>query len=347
MFPPSSQLGSPSGAPPARMRTRLPGWLLAIVLAGQLTRCPAVLAQPPAQLPKSHSVRPELFATGFEFAEGPAFDAAGNLYVVNYRGNGNIGRITPEGAASVLCKLDEIAPIAGRQSRANGLKVDAAGRIIAADFGGARLLRISPDGKQAEVLADRFQGQRFGGLNDVALDRAGNIYFTDPGQSTLENPSGGVYRYGINTKQVMQLDQELAYPNGLAVTPDQRQLCVGDSATRRILIYDLNPDGTVANRRALIEFPEETVGDIRGGPFSPDGMVFDAAGRLYVAMWTGGVINVVELPSGKLIRQYDAGGSKATNCHFHQGQLYTTIAAKEAVFRLPLRTPGFSYNLEK
>ena len=75
----------------------------------------------------------------------------------------------------------------------------------------------------------------------------------------------------------------------------------------------------------------------------PDGMIFDAAGRLYVATWTGGVINVVEVPSGKLLRQYDAGGKQSTNCHFHGGYLYMTVAAKEAVFRLKLGVDGFDY----
>ena len=60
----------------------------------------------------------------------------------------------------------------------------------------------------------------------------------------------------------------------------------------------------------LIDFPQKTEGNISGGSFVPDGMIFDAAGRLYVAMCTGGVINVVEVPSGKLLRQYDAGGKQ-------------------------------------
>ena len=73
-------------------------------------------------------------------------------------------------------------------------------------------------------------------------------------------------------------------------------------------------------------------------------MVFDKEGRLFIAMWTGGFINVVDVTSGKILRQYDAGGIKATNCHFHGPYLYTTVAAKEAVFRLKLGIEGFRYN---
>jgi len=110
------------------------------------------------------------------------------------------------------------------------------------------------------------------------------------------------------------------------------------------LIYDLSEEGKVSNRRVLIDFPAETEGEIVGGKFVPDGMIFDAAGRLYVGMWTGGVVNVVGVPSGKLIRQYNAGGGRATNCHFHGGYLYVTVAAKEAVFRLKLGVKAFDYN---
>ena len=70
------------------------------------------------ELPPSHSVTPRLYATGFEFAEGPAFDDAGNLYVVNYRGNGKIGRIQADGTASVWCDLTELAPLTDRRPQA-------------------------------------------------------------------------------------------------------------------------------------------------------------------------------------------------------------------------------------
>lgn len=295
------------------------------------------------ELPPSHSVQPELYATGFEFAEGPAFDRDGNLFVVNYRGNGNIGRITRDGTASVWCVLDVLVPIEGQRSQANGLKVDSEGRLVVADAGGARLLRIAADGKTGQVLADRWNGARFNSINDVALDTKGNIYFSDPGGSNAENPTGSIYRFDISTNAITRLATNLAFPNGLAVTVDQQHLCVAESSRYRVLIYDLI-DGRAENERILIEFPKQDEGDIRGGAFDPDGMIVDEAGRLYVAMWVGGIINVVDVSTGKLLRQYDAGGAKATNCHFYDGYLYATVAAKEAVFRLKLGVSGFNYN---
>lgn len=314
--------------------------VLALVLCVAATRAD----ESNEDLPPSHSVVPRLYATGFEFAEGPALDRDGNLYVVNYRGNGNIGRITPDGTASVFCDLRKLAPAGDRMPQANGLKVDRQGRLVASDAGAGRLLRISADGTLVEVLATEYNGEPLRSVNDVALDLAGNIYFSDPGGSNAENPIGSIYRYDVATGAVKRLDTGLAFPNGLGVTPDQRYLCVAESQRFRLLIYELASDGSVGERRVLIDFPQETVGQIVGGPHDPDGLVFDARGRLYVGMWTGGVINVVEVPSGRLLRQYDAGGSRATNCHFHGGYLYTTVAAKEAVFRLKLGIEGFDYN---
>jgi len=296
------------------------------------------------ELPPSHSVTPELCATGFAFAEGPTFDVQGNLYVVNYRELGTIGRITPDGTASIWCDLNKASPVEGRKVQANGLKVDSEGRLIAADAGGGRVLRISPDGQQVEVLADRCDGVRFDAINDVALDRTGNIFFTDPGNSSAEKPTGSVYRYDIGTKKTTRLATGLAYPNGIGVTPDQRHLCVGESDRYRLLIFDLDAATSVARGpRVLIDFPQQTQGNILGGKFVPDGFVFDDAGRLYVAMWVGGVVNVVDVRSGALLRQYNAGGPQATNCHFQGSYLYTTVAAKEAVFRLKLGVRGDPY----
>jgi len=301
-------------------------------------------ADPPADLPPSESVKPELVASGFEFAEGPALDAAGNLFVVNYLENGNIGRIGTDRTATVFCDLRKLVPLEGRKPQANGLKVDRQGRLVASDSGAGRLLRIAADGKSVEVLADGWRGKRFNSINDVALDPAGNIYFSDPGGSNAQTPIGSIYRYDAGTGRVTLLDTGLAFPNGLGLTPDQKYFCLSESSRNRILIYDRAPDGNLQNRRVLIDFlqpPEEFKG---GKEFIPDGLVFDAAGRLYVGTWTGGMINVVEVPSGKLLRQYDAGGLKATNCHFHGDYLYTTVAAKNAVFRLKLGVEGFDYS---
>jgi len=314
---------------------------LALSLLAAAARC---LADEHADLPPADSVKPELYATGFEFAQGPALDAKGNLFVGNYRANGTVGRIGTDGTAEVFCDLTTVVPVEGADIRVDGLKVDSQGRLIAADSGAGRLLRIAEDGSRVEVLAERWEGKRFRSITAIALDTAGNIYFTALGDTGAEKPDGSMYRFEITTAKVTRLDAGLDHPSGAAVSPNQKHLCVSESGKYRVLIYDLTDDGRVVNRRVLVDFPRKKDGDVLGGDFPPVGVVFDSAGRLYAAMWTGGIINVVEVPSGKLLRQYQAGGTEATNCHFHDGYLYTTVAAKEAVFRLKLGVQGFKYS---
>lgn len=304
-------------------------------------------------LPSNDRIMPQLYATGFEIADGPTFDTEGNLFVANYRGNGNIGRITSDGTASVFCDLRKLAPAEGRTPRAAGIKVADGDRLIVADSGAGRLLRISADGQQVEVLADRFEGTRFGPVGNVALDLIGNIYFTDPGPRSVKKPSikkpmvkkptGFVYRFNAASQKVERLASDLAGPTGLAVTPDGKLLCVAEGGLGRVLSFRIGDQG-LGDGRLLINFSKQDTGEIKGGSFTPRGMVFDAKGRLYVAMGKAGVINVVDLEKGTLIRQYKAGGERVTNCHFDDRFLYTTIAAKEAVFRLELGVEGHSYN---
>jgi gluconolactonase len=316
------------------------------LLTAVATTGPAAAAESEkhADLPPTHSVKPALYATGFAFAEGPALTDAGDLFVVNYRYNGTIGRIAADGTAGIFCDLNELLPVEGRLALANGIKIDGQGRLVVADAGAGRLLRIAADGQSGEVLAERCEGIRFNSINDVALDRSGSIYFTDPGGSSVRKPVGSVYRYDIRTARASRVATGLAFPNGVAVTPDQKHVCVGESQRYRVQMWDISPDGELDNERTLIDFPTETRGEIIGGSCEPDGMIFDAAGRLYVAMFSGGVINVVDVAAGELIRQYEAGGDRVTNCHFHGDWLYTTVASKEAVFRLRLGVEGFDYN---
>jgi sugar lactone lactonase YvrE len=299
--------------------------------------------QPHDDLPQPEAVKAELYATGFELADGPTFDAAGNLYVVNYRRMGTIGRITPDGAASIWCDLVALSPIEGRVPQASGLKVDALGRLVVADAGGGRLLRVSEDGAEVEVLADRFGGQRFHAIDDVALDSLGNVYFIDPGTAKAENPAGSVYLYDLTTKKVTQLDTGLAGPSGVAVSPDQKHLCVSESERYCILIYDLSESREVMNGRELIQFRTAESADAET-TFVPGGLIFDERSRLYAAMWESGVINVIDIGTGELVRQYDAGGPQVSNLHFRGSYLYSTVVAKEAVFRLKLDVRGYAYN---
>ncbi|HEV3343678.1 MAG TPA: SMP-30/gluconolactonase/LRE family protein [Pirellulales bacterium] len=300
----------------------------------------------PAPLPAPSGVKPTMYCTGFAFAEGPAVDRDGNLYVVNYRQWGTIGKITREGAASILVDLRKALPADGdKLPSCNGLKIDDDGNLIGAETGTSQIVHISRDGQKVEVLAREVDGVRLNGLNDVALDPQGNIYFANSGQRN-------VYRINKRDGSIDRLNPEPIGSNGIGLTPDGKHLVTADSDGMRLMILDI-VEGEGKNQRELISFkPAGTPDKLSAEEFQklaekvgvPDGFVFDEFGRLYLGMWTGKVVHVVEVPSGKLLATYPAGGSQATNVHFFQGDLYVTVAASEAVYKLPLGIRGWRYS---
>ncbi len=306
----------------------------------------AAAAKEPTPLPDPAKVTPTMYCTGFAFAEGPAIDREGNLYVVNYREWGTIGKITPDGTASILVDLRKKLPPAGdKLPSCNGLKIDDDGNLIGAETGTSQIVRISKDGEQVDVLAREVDRARLQGLNDVALDQQGNIYFANPGQKN-------VYRINKADGSIDRLNPKPIGSNGIGVTPDGKHLVTADSEGLRLMILDL-VDGRGENQRELISFkPAGSPAELSPDEFAklaakvgiPDGFVFDEFGRLYVGMWTGSVVHVIDVPSGKILATYQAGGSKATNVHFFKGDLYVTVAAKEAVFKLPLGIRGWQYS---
>lgn len=278
------------------------------------------LAQKEPPLPKD--ITPYPVVANIDFAEGPIFDSRGNLYFVNYVRHGTIGKMTPDGTVSVWCETG---------GQVNGLKIDGTGYIIGADAGGKRVLRIDPDGKPIEILTENFQGKPYHSPNDVCLDMAGNIYFSDPSNETPETPIGAVYRID-RERRVTQLVYGLKYPNGLAVSPDQKKLVVAETMTNRILAYDFGPDGSLGPVKILYQFPNSSV----------DGIMFDEFDRLWVARWLNGTVDVITL-DGKLVAEIPAGGTKVTNLCFSGKSVYVTIAGSHSIHRLDVGVAGKPY----
>ncbi|MCJ7751570.1 MAG: SMP-30/gluconolactonase/LRE family protein, partial [Armatimonadetes bacterium] len=285
----------------------LPFGFLYLLLVGALA-CAALAAQAP---PLPDKAEPYPVVADIAFAEGPIFDQQGNLYFVNYHTLGTLGRRTPDGTVSVWVHTG---------GQANGLKVDRLGNIIVADYGGKRILRVHPITRQIEVLTSEYEGKPYLGTNDVCLDLAGNIYFSDPTGSSKDDPIGSVYRIRMSADnsvaKVTRLADGLAFPNGLAVSPDQKRLYVAESDTNRLLCWDLQPDGSVTGKRTIIQFPTDTL----------DGIMFDEYGRLWIARWTNKTVDVVDVEKGELLKSYPVGGDQVTNLCWRDTSLYVTVA---------------------
>jgi gluconolactonase len=208
-------------------------------------------------------------AKGFGFTEGPVWDPAGFLYVSDEEINKIFRVYVADGRKEEVISLGD--PDGNTYDRENRL-LDCASVLRA-------IIQIEPDGKY-KTLADRYQGNRFNSPNDVIIGPDGAIYFTDPTLDLVkgekqEIPFQGVYRLGSNG-EVRLLTKDLTQPNGLAFSPDGKSFYVDDSKQRNIRVYDITPDGSLANGRI---FGEEPGGKGEG---VPDGMKVDKEGNLYV-----------------------------------------------------------------
>ncbi|MGA2882792.1 MAG: SMP-30/gluconolactonase/LRE family protein [Bryobacteraceae bacterium] len=254
----------------------------------------------------SPSAKVEKVAGGFQFIEGPVwYRKGGNLFFSDIPGN-VIMQWSPTGGATVFRNHIFAGEYpAGKQVGTNGLTLDKQGNIIAAEHGNRRISRISHDGKLT-VLADRYEGKRLNSPNDVVVKKNGDIYFTDPPfgllnpgqglQEAAKNPAreldfNGVFRINKAGK-VEPVVKDLALPNGLAFSPDEKQFYVANSAGKTWSVYDVKPDGTMANGRIFYDADNET------GPGVPDGMKVDSAGNVW-ATGPGGILIIS--PQAKLL----------------------------------------------
>jgi len=273
---------------------------------------------------------------GLDFPEGPAWDGQETLYVSNCHG-GWITKITSKGA-EVFLRASE-SPFTFEKT--NGLTVYKDGSLFACEFGKGLILKISADGK-SEVVANGYRDKRFNKPNDLAFDPKGNLYFTDPYNYRRENPDGVVYRLNLDSGTVMPVAQNLGFPNGIAFSEDGQKVYICESAFQRVLIFDVNSDGTLSNKTVFVDLP--------GG--DPDGIALDQEGKVYVAHFGGGAIFVVN-PDGTIQEKIQTPGKKPSNLEFGDKEfktLYLTEDETNAVYKIRVDVPGlplFSSPLSK
>ena len=161
----------------------------------------------------------------------------------------------------------------------NGLTLDRQGRLVIATWAGRSIDRIEHNGNRT-VLADRWDGKRFGGTNDVIVKKDGTIYFTDGygGLRLRDNDpkrelDTGVYM--IRNGLVSRVIDDIANTNGVAFSPDEKILYANGSRDRFVKAYDVNTDGTLSNSRMLIDLNTDPALGIT------DGLRVDVNGNLW------------------------------------------------------------------
>jgi gluconolactonase len=286
--------------------------------------------------------RVEKLADGFKWAEGPVWDGGGVLFSdvpnnVVWRwkeGAGTAEFLRPSGYTGSTPR--------GGEPGANGLTFDGAGALVLCQHGDRRIARLEGDRRFATV-ADRYDGKRFNSPNDVVVRSNGDVYFTDPPYGLegrekdpqKEIPWSGVYRRASKGGKVTLLTKELAFPNGIAFSPDEKTLYVANSDPARAIwmAYDVTRDGGIANGRV---FFDATALVKAGKPGLPDGMKLDEHGNLF-ATGPGGVL--VFTPAGKHLGTIVTGEPTA-NCAFGDDGSVLYMTAHDRLCRVRLRTRG-------
>ena len=279
--------------------------LLTILVAFSIAQAPAPLVTGDV----------EMVADGFMFTEGPVW----------LPGQGLVFSDIP---ADTIFREDR-SVFRNPSGKSNGLALDREGRLIACEHWNRRVSRTEQDGT-ITVVADTYLGRKLNSPNDLVIRSDGTIFFTDPTYGVenreRELPFAGVYTVepGGNVKLLSVYFEQ---PNGLALSPDEKTLYVGDSAGGFIQAFDLAEDDALRQSRLFAK-------DV-----GPDGMKMDERGNLWTTARDG--VRVYS-PEGTLLQTIEFP-EKPANCAFGGPDGKTLyVTARRGLYRVPCGVSGLA-----
>lgn len=284
----------------------------------------------------------EVIAEGFTWSEGPVWIPQEQCLLFSDVPRNIIYKWSEAGGLEQFLKP---AGYSGLQYRpggkgTNGLAIDRQGRLLLCRQGDREVARLAAGYQQPvpvfESLAVAWQGRRLNSPNDLTVDLAGNIYFTDPKFGVNRNdPDGGVldfagvYRIGADGS-LQLLVRSLPTPNGIALSPDEKNLYVANSNPPQWMAYDLSPDGTVSNERVLFD-AQQLVAESTSKQ-APDGMVVNREGTIF-ATGPDGVL--ILSPAGKHLGTIRTN-KKTSNCDLNEDQTILYVTCDDYLLRVVL-----------
>ena len=250
----------------------------------------------------------EVLASGFDWCEGPVWDADGSRLLFSEIPSNTIRAWAPRKAVTVFLKPSGYTGPAdyGKEPGSNGLLITPDGNLIACEHGDRRVSVMPLAGGGGKVtLADRFDGKRLNSPNDLCRHSNGTLYFTDPPYGLpggADDPRRelnfcGVYRLTPGEPLAL-VTKEMPRPNGVALSPDERTLYVADSGDKLWRSFPVDEAGVTGEGELFFDASGEP------GRGSADGLKVDEAGRLW-ATGPGGVW--VFTPGGKPLGRIETG----------------------------------------
>lgn len=261
---------------------------------------------------------------GFQFTEGPTQGPENSVYFTDIPANQI--KVWKHGGA--------VATWIEPSMHANGLMYETGGRLLACQMDG-QVVAYDLSTKQSSVLASQFQGQRFNAPNDLIVDDAGGLYFTDPlyrAPQPLPQKVQAVY-YVSNSGEVSRVSGDLPAPNGIGLSPDGKLLYVAPSMSSEMLVFDVLSPGKLSEPRVFCKLQQKEEGGNSGG----DGLTVDTQGNLYFTTESGVQIFGT---NGKWLQTIEFPEHPANVAFAGPERNMLVVTARTGVYSVKLSTSG-------
>lgn len=266
---------------------------------------------------------PQLVQENFTFLEGPVGTADGGLIFSDNRAN----------KTYILDPAGRVTVAAENTNGSNGLALTKLGELVRAEGDGRRISRVNRNGTVV-TLTDNYRGMPLLAPNDLILDAKGGIYFTDPGPRPVV-PGRPTYVFYLppGAKEPIAEDTTIARPNGLVLTMGGRTLIVDDTIGPSVFAFDIDPSGTLKNKRVFALLHDIPAGQESGA----DGMAIDRQDRVYVTTVSG--VQVFD-NQGRYLGTIKAGRQAANAAFSGPDKSVLYLTAREGLYRINTMTQG-------